>query len=232
MVLASLAMGASVLLAGACGPAGGLTGTGTGTGAGAGEGICVSEAMLSGHRFNGVATQFDAAEGRALGRAIIPPCPEGDGGGGDDGTPIEVAAIEGVAPADAFVQRGQDDVVFIRDGLEPLPPELARLMDAPACDPADEPIRLSGPWLGIMGPDESTETDLVPPYDLEMVAAEASSPAYLRAHLVVRVPRGRSRPITRQDVEAALWKPGTMTVVAGCGGPGFVAREVSVAAVP
>ena len=70
----------------------------------------------------------------------------------------------------------------------PFPSELERYFDRPVCDPAHEPLRLFGQWAGIIQPDQTTEVDLDPPYDLELLVSVASAPEYEGADLIVRVP--------------------------------------------
>lgn len=94
------------------------------------------------------------------------------------------------------------------------------------CDPSREPIRLFGTWVGIIGPNETTELDLVPPYDLELLVSTASAPIYDGAGLIVGVPASAGRPIAKHDLRTSLWKGGTIEVTARCSGNRFLADAV------
>jgi len=119
------------------------------------------------------------------------------------------------------------DTILVREGTDPLPAAIERSLELPSCDQADEPIELSGMWIGILGADGNTELDMDPPYDVEMLVDTSSSPAYERAQLTIRVPASLGRPLTRDDVGASLWKGGRIAVSATCRGDGFVASEVA-----
>ena len=102
---------------------------------------------------------------------------------------IAVARLPGVSPKVALVWVGRYDLVLVPEGTD-LPPEVAQSFDAPKCDRRDAPIRLTGPWLGILGADGNTEIDLLPPYDLDLRVKYASVTKYERAFIRVRVQKG------------------------------------------
>lgn len=75
-------------------------------------------------------------------------------------------------------------------------------------------------------PRRHTEVDLVPPYDVTLLAEKGSPPRYARAYLTVRVPAALGRPLDRVDVESSLWEGGTISVTARCEGGALVATDV------
>jgi hypothetical protein len=174
-----------------------------------------------------MAVQVAPVEGATLGEAVRLWCDDQGGGSPPSEEPIQVAELTGVSPDDVLVERGNDGAVYIADGMTPLPPEAEALTSPPGCDPADDPIDLSGPWSGILGADGNTELDLAPPYDVFMQVRQASSPRYQRASLTIRVPVELGRPISHADVEAYLWKEGSISVTATCGDGGFIAASVT-----
>jgi hypothetical protein len=139
---------------------------------------------------------------------------------------LRVAELRGVDPDVAVVWVDSPDRVFVREGLDPLPPAVTKLVNAPDCDPHDAPIRLRGGWLGIIGADGRTEVDLIPPYVLMLRVDQASAARYERVHLVVRVPPELGTPLTRADIRSSLWEPGTIAVTATCKGDRFIAVGV------
>jgi len=142
--------------------------------------------------------------GDSLGMATIPPCE------GGDASSIEAVSIVGVSPEVAFAApRYAEDIVFIAEGTDSLPPALQRLRQEPTCVDRDAPIALKGPWLGILGPHHETEVDLVPPYDLSMRVDDASVARYEQTFLTVHVAANIGRPLTREDVRMSLWEGGT-----------------------
>jgi hypothetical protein len=169
-------------------------------------------------------------EGEPAGIATLPPCDDTPNAGE---TPraeqIEIAVLPGVSPDVAVLWIGGASV-FVRDDVDPLPPKVQRLLTPPGCLEADEPIELSGRWNGILGADGNTELDLVPPYDVDLLVARASSPRYERAFLTVRVPDSIGTPISEDDVRTSLWQGGTIEITARCVKDRFLA--VSVAAFP
>ncbi len=159
--------------------------------------------------------------GRPLGSAIVPPC------GSDEGFSIDAVAIKGVNPEVAFASAHYEDIVFLGEGTETLPGGLKRLRDEPTCVDDDAPIDLHGPWLGIVGPHNETEVDLVPPYDLEMRVDEASAARYERVFLTIHVSERLGRPLSREDVRSSLWEGGTVSVAATCVDGEFWAEQVT-----
>jgi len=157
--------------------------------------------------------------GDQLGTATIPPCEDVDGFG------IEAVSIVGVSPEVAFASpRYAEDIVFIAEGIDSLPPALERLRQEPRCDDRDVPIVLNGAWLGIIG---NTEVDLVPPYDLSMRVDEASVARYERSFLTIHVAADIERPLTQEDVRSSLWEGGNLSVTAACLDGLFMAEEVT-----
>jgi len=117
-------------------------------------------------------------------------------------------------------------VVFVRRDAT-LPPEVERLLRAPACDAGDAPIELSGLWLEILEVDGRAELDLEPPYDVDLFVEQASEPRYERTYLTVRVPPALGTPITRADIETSVWEGGSIALRARCTEEGnYVAEEV------
>jgi Family of unknown function (DUF6281) len=139
-----------------------------------------------------------------------------------------VASFPGLPSSVALVIPGNDEFVLVRKGLGQLPPAVSALIHAPSCRASDEPIRLSGTWLGILGANGKTELDLVPPYDVFIRVTSSSSSRYERARLTVRVPASLGHPISHQDVVNSLWRGGSISITAGCDGTGFLASDVSV----
>jgi hypothetical protein len=184
-----------------------------------GQGSCVFTASFRGAVYRGNTPVVFPEPGEVLGEAVVPGC-----GSGEPGWRMTVSRLPGIDPGDALV--GEDGWILIREGLEPLPPEIERFFQPPACDPADEPIDLRGTWLGILGADGKTELDMAPPYDVEVRVREASSPRYERADLEVRVPRSLGEPLTRKDIRSSLWKGGDIAVTAVCSGDRLVAQRV------
>jgi hypothetical protein len=160
--------------------------------------------------------------GEPVGTGVMPACD--DGGGVSPAQEVERVSIPGVSPEIAVGWKGQaDDTVLVRDGIEEFPPELEKLMRAPGCPGREEPFELTGRWLGILGPDGNTESDLAPPYDLTLLVSETSAPRYDRAFPTVRVPPEAGEPLSRKDVRASLWEGGTITLSVECRGGRFVA---------
>jgi hypothetical protein len=152
---------------------------------------------------------------------VIPNCEPGGGS-----QTIQVARLNGVSPRVALVWVGSIDTILVRDGVTHLPPAVTRLYHAPACRRTDVPIRLAGPWLGILAPDGGTELTMRPPYDLEILAARATPSRYQRAFLTIRVPASLGRPLTEHDIHAVLDKGGSITVTATCGDGRYMAEQV------
>jgi hypothetical protein len=187
---------------------------------------CALVVRYRGVLYEGRTLQVVASEGRKLGSGVLPACD--DGGGEYAAEKIELAEIEGVSPTIAVVWAGQPEAVFIRHGAEP-PPEIELLFRPPECDPRDEPVDLSGPWLDIVGTDGTGDPE--PPYSLELFVSVSSLPRYEGAFLTVSVPASLGTPLTRADVMASLWEGGTISVSARCGEKGAYLAE-SVTAEP
>jgi hypothetical protein len=190
-------------------------------------GSCAMVLQFRGQDYEGMSVAIAPDLGPDLGDGVLPPCNDT---GGTPGTAerVPLAELPGVSPDEAVLVRGWDDTVLVLRGLDPVPPEVQRLMTAPSCRAADSPLRLEGHWLGILGADGTTEIDLVPPYDVDLRVRTASSDRYLRAELTLRVPAALGLPITHDDVRQALWEPGNLAARVHCGGDGrFVVDEIS-----
>jgi hypothetical protein len=186
-----------------------------------GGGVCALDARLDGRSYvaNG-GIRVIPALGEPLGTATVPPC-EGDG------YTFQAVSIVGVDPEVAFVDPGREDIIFLAEGIGALPPELMRLRREPRCRQKDAPIHVRGPWLGIIGPHEKTEVDLLPPYQLEMRVDRASVPSYERAFLTIRVAADAGRLLTREDVRTSLWEGGSLSVTVTCLRGRFWAHQAS-----
>ena len=209
------------LLAFALGGCGGSTAHVAGS-----EAACAFLVDYEGRIYAGWGVQVAPREVRPVGTGVLLGCDDGNGASRDE--KIELAEIDGVSPAVALAWRGHGDTVLIRDGIDydRLPPALSRLQQAPRCAPRDEPIQLSGPWLGITGLDGRREREVVPPYHLEIYVEESSAKRYERAFLSVRVPARLGRPLTRADIRSSLWEGGTIEVGVGCANGRYVAKRV------
>lgn len=198
---------------------------GTTTGPSEGSGSCALIVHYDGQTYAGQVVKRAPTEGRTLGTAIIPACDDGSGDATDE--EITVAEIEGVPAEVAVAWRGEPQMMLVReDLLVALPPELERLKHGPRCETPDEPIRLTGPFLGILGADGHTELDMETPYDVDLFVEESSSAAYERTFLTVSVPESLVRPLTRDEARAAL-HGGTISLTATCRDSRFVAREIT-----
>ena len=195
-----------------------------------GSGACADIVKFRGKRYSGLAVRVSPVAGRMVGTAVSAPC--NDTGGQLPTAPserIRVAELPGVSPAVAVVPIGRNDSIYIRADRAKLPPEVMRLTRTPRCVPADAPISLGGPWLGILAPNGRTETDLVPPYDLSLLVLHTSSARYARAFLDVRVPASMGRPITKPELRASLLRGGTIAITAACRSGRYVATHVETA---
>lgn len=214
----TLALSVHLGLLVACGGSGFLT-------QGGGSGSCAFIAEFRGGNYESIGVRQAPPEGEHLGTAVLPSCDDtGDDGEGQDER-IEVARLEGVSPQQAILWQGHFDKVLVRAGAS-LPPEVAALMQPPPCDTEGGSFRLSGPWLGIIGPGQETEVDLKPPYRVDMFVEEASEDRYERAFITVRVRPDAGEPLTRDDVRASLWEGGTIDVDGICEGSAFVAGDI------
>jgi hypothetical protein len=191
---------------------------------------CIFLAKYQGREYTNLGVRIVPVAGRLLGVAVLPGCRDT----GQRQTPpserIPVAELPGVSSDIALVWVTGDGAVdrnelLIRMGIEQLPARVRRLMETPTCEPADEPIELAGPWLGIHDQDR-TELDLLPPYQLDMLVDQASSERYERAYLTIEVPKSLGQPLTRGDVAASLWEGGTISTTIKCQGGRFVVRDV------
>ena len=214
----TLALSVHLVLLVACGSKGTPTQGGS-------SGSCAFVAEFRGGNYESVVVRKAPAEGEHLGTAILPSCDDTeDEDEGQDET-IEIARLEGVSPQQAILWQGHFDKVLVREGAS-LPPEVAALALPPPCDTEGESFRLSGPWLGIIGPGQETEVDLKPPYRVDMFVEEASEDRYESAFITVQVRPGAGEPLTREDVRASLWEGGTIHVDGVCQGSAFVARDI------
>jgi hypothetical protein len=186
---------------------------------------CAFVAYYEGNAYVGVGVSVAPVEGEPVGTAVLPGCDDTDG---QDRSPpdevIQVAALPGVPPDVALVWHEVTHTVLVREGVG-FPPEVQALVGAPSCDPADVPIELKGPWLGIVDGDQ-TEADLLPPYQVDMQVLHASAPRYERAFLTIEVPVDLGRPLSHEDVETSLWAGGSISVKARCAGDGYVAESL------
>lgn len=181
------------------------------TRSGPGGGACALGARLEGRSYyaNG-GFRVIPTPGEALGTASVPDC-EGDGG-----YTFQAMSIDGVPPEVAFVDPEREDIIFVAEDISSLPPELVPFRSEPACVEGDAPLRLRGLWLGIIGPHEKTEVDLLPPYRLEMRVDDASAPRYERTFLTIRVAGDAGRLLTRNDLRRSLWEGGDLSVTVTC----------------
>jgi hypothetical protein len=188
----------------------------------AGGSVCALDARLAGRSYyaNG-GIRVIPVPGEALGTASVPDC-EGDGG-----YTFQAMSIVGVPPEIAFVDPEREDIIFVAEDIVSLPPELMTFRREPKCEDEDAPIRLHGLWLGIIGPHEETEVDLLPPYRLEMRVDDASAPRYERTFLTIRVAADSGRLLTRDDVRKSLWEGGDLSVTATCAKGKFFASEAT-----
>ena len=201
---------------------------GEGTTVDAGEGDCASSVRYEGHLYQWSDVEVAPREARPLGGAGLY-CNLSEGAEAYEN--IQLVAIEGVSPEVALAWRQHSDMVFVRDGLDPLPPEVARLMRAPKCRPRDQPIELAGPCQAIRGVFYE-ELDLVPPYDVDLLVEASSVPRYERAFLAVRVPKTLGRPLTRNDVRDSLRRGGSLSLTVTCWLDGRYVAERVVAQPP
>jgi hypothetical protein len=191
---------------------------------------CVLAVTYDGHTYVAIGVEVAPVEGKLLLGATIPPCNDtGDLSEPEELEEVTLAELPGVSPVVAVLLHGRDDVVLVRDDVDhdALPPGIRQLLRSPRCHAGDEPIELEGPWLGIVTPDEATEDDLVPPYDLEMSVDRSSAQRYERARLTIRVPSDLGRPLTRNDLRASLWEGGTISLTVACDGRDYVASRVA-----
>jgi hypothetical protein len=186
---------------------------------------CIFSIRYEGAVYEAWGVQVAPRPGPSLGTGMLPECD--DEGLGENREEIEVLEMPGVSPEVAFLSPGYDDSVFVRRGISSLP-EVEALQRPVRCDPADEPIDLAGPWLGVLGDVGERDGDILLPYDVELFAASSSVPRYERAYLTVRVPETIEKPLTRQDVVSSLWEGGTVSATVRCGdGGAYVAERIA-----
>jgi hypothetical protein len=154
---------------------------------------------------------------------VIPNCND-TGGKPGPGEKIRLTALKGVSPNVAVHWSGRPEAVLVREGFEKRVPRALR-REAPTCDPADEPIRLAGPWWGIWGRGDLEEVDLTAPYRVKLFVAASSASRYERAFLLVSVPARLERTLTRDDFRW-LWE-GTIELTARCRDGLYVAESVA-----
>jgi hypothetical protein len=182
---------------------------------------------FNGQVYDGALVTVAPEQGERLGTGTIPPCNDtGPSTSPEAVQRVPVAAVPGVDPAIVVMWVGRVDSVLIRRGATDLPPEVAELQRPVPCASADGTITLAGPWLGILAANGDTETDLVPPYDLQMMAGDASEDQYRRAFLSVRVPKGLPPPLSQEDLASSLSGGGTIRVTVHCSGDRYVAASV------
>lgn len=201
-----------------------VAGCGGTTGASAeGSGSCALVVRYEDRTYAGQVVKRAPTEGRTVGTGTLPACDRGEA---DD--EITVAEITGVSPDVALAWHGEPQMMLVREDVlrDGLPPELERLKEEPRCEPSDEPIHLSGPFLGILGADSHTELDMAPPYDVDVFVEETSASRYERTFLTVRVPPSLGRPLSRDEARAAL-HGGTVSITATCADRRYIAREIT-----
>jgi uncharacterized protein DUF6281 len=191
-----------------------------------GEGSCALSVTFRGERYEGRRVLVEPPLGEGLGEAVIPACNDPNGGGSAGDERIPVVELKGTDPSVAVVWEGQPSSIFVREDIDPLPSELQTYFERPVCDPSREPIHLFGPWIGIIQPNQTTELDLIPPYDLELLVSRGSSPEYRGADLSVRVPASAGRLVSKEDIRTSLWKGGSIEMTVRCAGDRFLAQTV------
>lgn len=192
----------------------------------AGEGSCALIVTFRGERYVGRQVLVEPPLGEGSGEAVIPACNDSNGGDSVGVERIPVVELKGTDPSVAVVWEGQPSSIFVREDIDPLPSELQTYFERPVCDPSREPIHLFGLWIGIIQPDQTTELDLIPPYDLELLVSVASSPEYRGADLTVRVPASGGRLVSKEDIRTSLWKGGSIEMTVRCAGDRFLADTV------
>jgi hypothetical protein len=192
-----------------------------------GAGSCANIAIFEGREYTGQHAVRHPSFGEVLGEARIPACNDTNLSTPEPDEFVKVARLAGVDPEVAIVDAISPEVIYIRSDLYPGPAEVVRLFTAPSCAQEDSPIAFRGTWLGIFGPGETTELDLLPPYTVMMLVSQSSSPRYVNAEIDIRVPPSLGSPLTHQDVKTSLWEGGTIRVRSTCDGKRFVADSVA-----
>ena len=180
---------------------------------------CAFTARFQGEEYWGRYATVRPVPGVVLGTAVSPPC------GGEKPWRIEVGQLDQIQPETAVVST-DSEIILVRRSIRQIPPEVQRYLEPPPCNSQDEPIDIQGTWLGILSAKGRTELDLSPPYDVTLDVETASSPAYERAEITVRVPKSLGKPISRRDIKRSLWKGGQIRVVARCVNESFRATYV------
>lgn len=191
-----------------------------------GEGSCTLIVTFREERYVGRQVLVEPPLGKGLGEAVIPACNDSNGGDSVGDERIPVVELKGTDPSVAVVWEGQPSSIFVREDIDPLPSELQTYFERPVCDPSRGPIHLFGQWIGIIQPDQTTELDLNPPYDLELLVGRGSSPEYRGADLTVRVPASAGRLVSKEDIRTSLWKGGSIEMTVRCAGDRFLADTV------
>jgi Family of unknown function (DUF6281) len=189
---------------------------------------CVFYLRWRGRTYEAVGVEVSPRVGRRLGRGVLPPCNDTGGASVESTERVAIAALPGVAPRRALVGLAWNDTVFVRRSLlrlGRLPLEVRRLLRAPRCT-SEGRVRLVGEWLGILGIDDQTENELVPPYALEMHVRNASKSRYVRAFLTIRVRSSLAAPLSREDIENVLWTGGDIATTVRCVRGRYVAVSV------
>jgi hypothetical protein len=192
------------------------------TGSGA-AGSCAMVVKFRGQTYFGNGVQVVPRPGKLLGVGIVPGCNDGEAVASSH---IHLATIPGVPARIALQPAGLNDYVLV-SRFHGLPPAVTRLFHAPTCRSADAPINLRGPWGGILRPDGKTELTMIPPYNVNLLVRESSTPRYARAFLTVRVPASLGRPLDEHDIHVSLWKQGDISATVSCSGGRYVATAVS-----
>jgi hypothetical protein len=198
----------------------------SGAGHGGQAGLCAFTAHFHGKKYLGEGVQVAPRAGRVVGMALLPGCDDHEGTSPTASQRITVAQLPGAPVSDALVWVGHPNMVIVRDGAS-LPPAVRKLMRAPACRAVDAPIRMSGPWGGIIDANGHTEVDLVPPYNLELLVRKSSAARYERAFLTVGVPLTMGHPLTKEDIRTSLWKGGSIALTVTCNRGRYVATAVN-----
>jgi hypothetical protein len=181
-----------------------------------GGGSCALIVTFRGERYVGRQVLVEPPMGEGLGEAVIPACNDSNGGDSVGEERIPIVELNGTDPSVAVVWEGQPSSILVREDIDALPPELQTYFERPVCDPSRESIHLFGQWVGIIEPDGTTEVDLIPPYDLELLVSEASSPEYRGADITVRVPASAGRLVSKKDIRTSLWKGGSIDMTVRC----------------
>jgi hypothetical protein len=190
------------------------------------EASCAFLVNWEGRSYEALGVNVSPLVGRSLGSGQSPACNDT----GPETQPekperVPLAVLRGARPRDALVAVGYDQLVLVRSSLDEVPEAVHRLLVAPRCTSAED-LFLRGRWLGILSANGRTETDLKPPYVLDIHVHQASKPCYLRAFLKIRVPARLGEPITRDEVENYLWHDGDIKTRVRCVRGQYVAEKV------